>query len=75
MLMNEVADPSPVIEERLRSVAAQHEPRIEALELAVVNASSDEVRDVKKELRRAKRAYAAARREIIQKLRGLGVAW
>lgn len=72
--MPEAVDPSPLIEEKLADLAAEHEPRIEALVQAVAEAGSDGVRGVKAELRRARRAYRFARREV-EKLRGPGVAW
>jgi hypothetical protein len=72
--MPEVVDPRPAIEERLRGVAEEHEPRITALEHALAETSSSNASLLKMELRRARRAYGAARREI-SRLRGRGVAW
>jgi hypothetical protein len=72
--MNRVVDPTPLIEERLRSVTAEHEPSIKALEGAIANATLDEARDLKMQLRRARRTYAAARWDVEQ-LRGPGVVW
>jgi hypothetical protein len=72
--MPEVVDPRPAIEERLRGVAEEHEPRITALEHALAEAGSSNARALKKELRRARRAYRVARREI-SRLCDPGVAW
>jgi hypothetical protein len=72
--MPEVVDPRPAIEERLRGVAEEHEPRIKALEHALAETSSSNARPLKKELRRARRAYRIARREI-RRLRDRGVVW
>jgi hypothetical protein len=70
----EAVDPSPIIDEKLKVLAKEHEPRIDALYRAASQAGSDDLRRLKTELRRAKRAYASARREV-EKLRGPGVAW
>jgi hypothetical protein len=59
-----------MVEERLKALASEHEPRITALQRSV----RDGVPGAKAELRRAKRTYAAARREVA-KMRGRGVAW
>src|SRR5947208_2963667 len=59
----ETADPSPVIGERLAALAAEYEPRIEQLKIAIKRARSDETRELKAELKRSNRAYASARRE------------
>ena len=72
--MPEVVDPDPLIKARLLAIAAEHEPRIEAPVRSLADATSKESRELKKELRRVKRAYAAARRDVA-KLRGPGVAW
>ena len=74
MCVAEVVEPGPLIDERLRAVAKEHEARIEALEHAFVEARSSNAKLLKKELRRARRAYRAARREI-RRLRGRGVVW
>jgi hypothetical protein len=70
----DAVDPTPLIAEKLRLLAEEHEPRIDALGRAIAVAVSDDVRGLKTELRRAKRAYRSAQREV-EKLRGPGVAW
>jgi hypothetical protein len=70
----DAVDPSPIVDEKLAAVAAEHEPRIAEIERAVAEAGPDDARRMKTELRRARRAYAAARREV-EKLRGPGIAW
>jgi hypothetical protein len=62
------------MEERLRAVAEEHEPRIKALENAIAETGSSDAKPIKKELRRARGAYRAARGEI-RRLRGRGVVW
>jgi hypothetical protein len=74
MWVPDVVDPRPLIEERLSAVAIEHEPRIKALEHATAEASSSNAWALKKELRRARRAYRVARREI-RRLHGQGVVW
>jgi hypothetical protein len=72
--VSEAVDPSPIIEEKLTVLADEHEPRIDALARAIAVAGSHDVRGLKTELRRAKRAYRSAQREV-EKLRGPGIAW
>jgi hypothetical protein len=72
--VSEASDPSPIIDEKLATLAAEHEPRIGEIERAVAEAGSDDTQRLKIELRRARRWYAAARREV-EKLRGPGIAW
>jgi hypothetical protein len=72
--VGDVVDQRPLIEGRLRAVAEEHEPRITALEHALAETSSSNPKLFKMELRRARRTYRAARREITR-LRGRGVAW
>ena len=57
-----IVDPKPIIAERLRALAAEHKPRIEALEAAIREADKDDKPALKKERRAAKRSYAVARR-------------
>jgi hypothetical protein len=70
----EAVDPSPLIAEKLKALAAEYEPQIEALERAVIDAGRSVRRSLKKDLRATKHAYRSARRES-QKLRGPSVAW
>ena len=72
--MPHIVDPKPIIEERLRALAAEHTPRIEALELAIRDAAEADKRALKKERRAAKRSYAAARRKV-RGLRRHSTAW
>jgi hypothetical protein len=65
----EVVDPMPVIEAKLSALAAEYEPKLDALERAVAEADAGAKRSAKAELRAMKRKYAAARREV-EKLRG-----
>jgi len=59
-----IVDPKPIIEERLRALAAEHTPRIEELDAAIREAGKDDTRALKKELRAAKRSYAVARYRV-----------
>jgi hypothetical protein len=68
--VSDVVDPNPIIEERLKVLAAEHEPGIAILKRAVANGEPGS----KSELRRAKRAYRLAALEV-EKLRGPGAAW
>jgi hypothetical protein len=69
----EVVDPSPVIEEKLTALAAEHEPRIMAMERRLAEVHPDDARRLKTDLRQAKRTYAAAR-QTFERLRGPGIA-
>jgi hypothetical protein len=60
----EVVDPSPIIERRLAELAAEHVPSIKAIQDALAVAPSEAKPALKTELRRARRAYASARREV-----------
>jgi hypothetical protein len=57
-----IVDPKPIIEERLRVLAAEHKPRIQELERKIREADKADKPALKKERRAAKRAYAVARR-------------
>jgi hypothetical protein len=72
--MAAVVDPSPLIEEKLRALAAEHEPRIAALERRVAEADRAARRAAKAELQSSRRAYAAERRAV-EKLRGPWISW
>ena len=69
-----VVDPEPIIEARLRALAAEHEPALAALDRAIAAAAPKEARSLRAERRRAKRKYRTARREV-EKLRRHGVTW
>jgi hypothetical protein len=66
----DAVDPTPVIDERLKALAAEHEPRIAAFKRAVAEREAG----AKRELRRAQRTYKKARREV-ERMRHSGVAW
>ena len=70
----EIVDPSPVAEERLRALAAKHEPRIHTLEAAIASASPDELKGLPSQLKKEKVAYARHRRSV-KTLRGPGMTW
>jgi hypothetical protein len=70
----DIVDPSPVIEEKLRALAVEYEPKLDALERAVDDADAEMKRSAKADLRAMKRQYAAARREVA-KLRGPIASW
>jgi hypothetical protein len=72
--VHNVADPSPLIEERLRLLAAEHAPRITALEQAIRTAQGAELKGLKDELVGEKRSYRAAQRDV-RRLRGPSIAW
>ncbi|HEY3833083.1 MAG TPA: hypothetical protein VGO03_12380 [Acidimicrobiia bacterium] len=69
-----VVDPSPMIEEELRVLAAEYEPQLEALESAVRDATAESKQSAKAELRAVQGAYAAARRNT-EWLRGPIAKW
>jgi hypothetical protein len=70
----EVADPSPIIEEKLRALAAEHDPKIAELDAAVAAADRKAARPLRADRRRAKRSYRKARRAV-EKLRSHRAAW
>jgi hypothetical protein len=57
-----VLDPGPIIEERLKAIAAEYEPRLVELERAI-GTGSPSVRS-KRELHATRRDYARARRRV-----------
>jgi len=60
--MSEFVDPIPIEEEQLRAIAAEFEPKIAALELAVGAASGAEARRLKRDLRNIRDDYRRAMR-------------
>jgi hypothetical protein len=70
----EVVDPSPIIQEKLRALAAEHEPKIAELDAAVAAADRKAARLLRADRRRAKRSYRKARR-VVEKLRTHRAAW
>jgi hypothetical protein len=64
----DVVDPTPVIEEKLRALAAEYGPKLKALERAVEDANAEPKRTAKAELRAMKRQYATARREVEKRI-------
>ena len=70
-----VVDPQPLVEQRLREIDAQHEPRLQQARDTLKGASNRPARrGAKRHLRAARREHRQARREV-QKLRGVTVAW
>ncbi len=72
--MPDIVDPTPAIEEKLRALAAEYEPKLESLEHAVTESGGAGKRSAKAKLRAMKREYAHARREV-EKLRGPLANW
>lgn len=72
--MPEIVDPTPIIEERLKALAAEHEPHLEELDAAIAKANRSDGRRLKRERRRKRRAYRSARRKV-QGLSRSYVAW
>jgi len=70
----EIVDPSPIIQEKLHALAAEHEPRIAQLDKAIAATNRKAARPLRAERRRAKRSYRKARRAV-DKLRGHRAAW
>jgi len=72
--MPDVVDPSAIIEERLKALAAEHESRLKKLDRAVVDANGKHARHLKRERRQERRAYRRARRKV-QGLSRSGIVW
>jgi len=70
----EVVDPSPIIEEKLRALAAEHEPKIAKLDAAIAAADRKAARRLRVDRRSAKRSYRKAR-HAVEKLRSHRAAW
>jgi hypothetical protein len=70
-----IVDPAPLIKARLEKLAAEREPAIAALEQQLAAAAPDDARRLRRELRAARRAYAAERRDIVKVLGGSTVRW
>jgi hypothetical protein len=72
--VSEIVDPTPIIEEKLSALAAEHEPRLKSFDAAIANAKPSDRRHLKRERRREVRAYHSARRKV-QRLSRSPVAW
>jgi hypothetical protein len=72
--VSEIVDPTPIIEEKLSALAAKHEPRLRSFDAAIAKAKWSDRRHLKRERRRAMRAYRAARRRV-QRLSRSPAAW
>src|SRR5438874_3940441 len=65
LTVTRIVDPSPIIEERLREVAAQYEPRLSELRASIASESARSARRrLKRSLRQTKRDYRRARAEV-----------
>jgi hypothetical protein len=73
--MAEIVDPRPQVEAKLRELAAQFEPQLEALRREMIEApSTRERRQLKRRLSEVKTAYRDARRTVTAILRA-PIAW
>ena len=73
--MPQVVDPRPLVERRLRELAAQFEPRLDALRCEIDRASSEqEKRRLKRQRSEVNRAYRDAR-EAATAILHAPIAW
>ncbi len=73
--MADVVDPRPQVEAKLRELAAQFEPQLEALRREIMEASTrPERRQLKRRRSEAKKTYRDARRAATAILRA-PIAW
>jgi hypothetical protein len=72
--MAQVVDPRPLVESRLRELAAQFEPRLDALRRDIDQSNGQERRLLKRQLLEVNRAYRDARRAATALLHA-PIAW
>jgi hypothetical protein len=72
IVVSEIVDPTPIIEEKLNALAAEYEPTLKKLDDAIVQAHQGDRLRLKRERRREMRAYRSARRKV-QRLRSRAV--
>jgi hypothetical protein len=60
----DVVDPTPIIDEGLKALAVEYEPRLKELDEAIAQAKQSNRRRLKRQRRRERRAYRSARRKV-----------
>jgi hypothetical protein len=73
-VVSEIVDPTPIINERLKALAAEHEPSLSELDVAIAEANRGDRRRLKRGRRRKWRFYRLAQRKV-QALTHSRAAW